>query len=389
MRSAPPFTRRFTWHGLFSGELLCRELAWTRQDLLLGYLLWTGPYSARGRSMLTTRLGPDALECKAHLGALDSLRHQPIAQRRGDIVGRPSTCSRAAGHLGECRMPADQPLDEYAQRAARTYGAAADHYRLAALSFWDRFGIATVSRLRLAPGDTVLDVCCGAGASAIPAARAVGPAGHVLGIDVAAPQLELARARAADEELANIEFRLGDATRTGLPDGGFGAVVCVFGVFFAPDMTAFVREMWRLVMPGGVLAVTTWGPDLFEPANSQFWRCVGEVEPALFKAFNPWDEITTPAALAGLFSRAGVPHPAVVAAAGQHQLDHPGRFWDVALGSGYRATVDALSPDQRNRVRERLLSRLRSDEVTSLRTDVVFGTAERPEAGDWPSPAIS
>jgi ubiquinone/menaquinone biosynthesis C-methylase UbiE len=276
-------------------------------------------------------------------------------------------------------MAKDQPPDEHVQRAARAYGAAADHYRRAALSFWDRFGAATVTRLRLAPGGTVLDLCCGAGASAIPAAHAVGPAGHVLGVDVAAPMLDLARARAAAEGLANIEFRRGDATRTGLPDGGFGAVVCVFGVFFAADMTAFVREMWRLVRPGGVLAVTTWGPGLFEPANRHFWRCVGELEPALFKAFNPWDEITTPAALADLFSRAGVPHPAMVAAAGQHRLDHPDSFWDVVLGSGYRATVDALSPEQRDRVRERLLSGLRSDEVTSLRTDVVFGTAERPE----------
>jgi SAM-dependent methyltransferase len=196
---------------------------------------------------------------------------------------------------------------------------------------------------------------------------------------VAAPLLELARARAADEGLANIEFRLGDATRTGLPDVGFDAVVCVFGVFFVADMTAFLREMWRMVRPGGVVAVTTWGPGLFEPANSHFWRCVGEVEPALFKAFNPWDEITTPAALAGLFARAGVLHPAVVAVPGQHPLDHPDRFWDVVLGSGYRATVDALSPEQRDRVRGDLLGQLRSHEVTSLRTDVVFGTAERPE----------
>ena len=116
---------------------------------------------------------------------------------------------------------------------------------------------------------------------------------------------ELARARAADEGLANIEFRSGDATRTGLPDGGFDAVVCVFGVFFAADMTAFLRDIWRLVRPGGVVAVTTLGPGLFEPANSHFWRCVGEVEPALVKAFHPWDEITTPAALAGLFAGAG------------------------------------------------------------------------------------
>jgi len=275
-------------------------------------------------------------------------------------------------------MATEEPASEHALRASRTYGAAADHYRRAALSFWDRFGAATVSRLRLAPGGTVLDLCCGAGASALTAARAVGPEGRVLGIDIAAPLLELARARAADEGLANVELRHGDATRTGLPGGGFDAVVCVFGVFFAPDMAAFVREMWRLTGPGGVLALTTWGPGLFEPANSLFWRCVGEEEPALYKAFNPWDEITTPAALAGLFSRAGVPDPAVAAAAGQHRLDHPDQFWDVVLGSGYRATVDALGPERRDRVRESLLADLRSREITSLRTDVVFGTAVRP-----------
>ena len=275
-------------------------------------------------------------------------------------------------------MATDEPASEHAVRASRTYGAAADHYQRPALGFWDRSGAATVSRLRLAPGAAVLDLCCGAGASALPAARAVGPSGRVLGIDIAAPMLELARSRAAEEGLANIEFRPGDATRTGLPDGGFDAVVCVFGVFFAPDMAAFVREMWRLTGPRGVLAVTTWGPGLWEPASSVFWRCVGEVEPALYKAFNPWDEITTPALLAGLFSRAGVPDPAVEAAAGEHRLEHPDRFWDIVLGSGYRATVDALSPEQRDRVRGSVLAELRSREITSLRTDVVFGTAARP-----------
>lgn len=159
-------------------------------------------------------------------------------------------------------------------RAARAYGAAADHYGLASLGFWDRYGAATVSRLPLAAGDVVLDLCCGAGGSAIPAARAVGAAGRVLGVDVAGPLLELARARAAREGLANIEFRQGDAICTGLPEGGFDAVICVFGVFFAPDMPAFVAEMWRLVRPGGVLAITTWGPGLFEPADSHFWESV-------------------------------------------------------------------------------------------------------------------
>jgi ubiquinone/menaquinone biosynthesis C-methylase UbiE len=272
-------------------------------------------------------------------------------------------------------MQPEPPLGEHALRAARTYGAAADHYGLATLGFWDRFGAATVARLGLAAGDRVLDLCCGAGASAIAAAHAVGEAGRVIGVDVAIPLLDLARGRAAREGLANIEFRYGDALVTGLPDGCFDAVVCVFGVFFAPDMAAFVAEMRRLVRGGGRLAVTTWGPGLFEPANSLFWEAVREVEPSLFKGLNPWDEITTPEALGDLFSRAGVPDPAVVAVSGQHPLDHPDQFWDVVLGSGYRATVDALTPPQRDQVRGRLLGELRSRNVTALQTDVVFGTA--------------
>jgi SAM-dependent methyltransferase len=275
-------------------------------------------------------------------------------------------------------MQEGQPLSEHARRAERTYGGAADHYGLGALIFWDRYGAATVARLPLAAGGTVLDLCCGAGASAIPAARAVGPAGWVIGVDLAAPLLEQARAKAAREGLANIEFRRADATRTGLPDGCFGAVVCVFGVFFASDMGAFTTEMWRLVGPGGVLAITTWGPGLFEPASNCFWDCVREAEPSLFKAFNPWDEITTPEDLVELFARAGVAGAAAEAVAGRHELEEPDRFWDVVLGTGYRATVDALGPDQRDRLRERLLGRLRADGVTTLRTDVVFGTAVRP-----------
>jgi ubiquinone/menaquinone biosynthesis C-methylase UbiE len=273
-------------------------------------------------------------------------------------------------------------LSEHARRAARVYGAAADHYGLAALSFWDRFGEATVSRLPLAAGQSVLDLCCGAGASAIPAVRLVGPAGRVLGIDLAEPLLEMARARAAREGLANVEFRYGDATRTTLPDGGFDAVICVFGVFFATDMPRFVAEMYRLVRPGGVLAVTTWGPGLFEPANSVFWAAVRQVEPSLFKAFNPWDEITTEAALTDLLSRGGVDHPDVVAVPGRHDLDHPDRFWDIVLGSGYRGTVDALDQEKRELVRSQVRTELQSAGIISLRTDVVFGTGRRPLAAE-------
>jgi SAM-dependent methyltransferase len=190
--------------------------------------------------------------------------------------------------------------------------------------------------------------------------------------------LELARARAAREGVTNIEFRHADATCTGLPSCGFDAVVCVFGVFFAPDMAEFTSEMWRLVRPGGTLAITTWGPGMFEPATSLFWDAVRQVEPSLYRAFNPWDEITTPDAVLDLFARAGVPAATAQSASGEHHLEHPDNFWDVVLGTGYRATTDALRPDQRTTLRDGLLRQLRSRSVTTLRTDVIFGTATKP-----------
>ena len=102
------------------------------------------------------------------------------------------------------------------------------------------------------------------------------------------------------------------------------------------------------------------------------------VEPSLFREFSPWDEITTPQALADLFARGGVADPAVAASPGQQHLDSPDQFWDVVLGTGYRATIDALSHQQRTQVHRRLLSELRSRNLTTIRTDVVFGTANRP-----------
>jgi AraC family L-rhamnose operon transcriptional activator RhaR len=122
------------WHGYddcdrltlfnccFSGELLRRELAWTREDALLGYLLWTGPYSAQGRGMLATRLDPDALaDAVIHLTALNALRHSPLARHRGDIVGR---LAILFSHLGRAVAASHGPLTAAAGPAHPAVGRA-------------------------------------------------------------------------------------------------------------------------------------------------------------------------------------------------------------------------------------------------------------------------
>jgi AraC family L-rhamnose operon transcriptional activator RhaR len=108
------------WHGYddcrglelynccFGTELLRHELAWTREDPLLGYLLWTGPYSAQGHGMLRTHLDSAALaECEIHLEALDTLWHNSVPQHRGDIIGR---LSLVFGHLGRAVARTHGPL---------------------------------------------------------------------------------------------------------------------------------------------------------------------------------------------------------------------------------------------------------------------------------------
>jgi ubiquinone/menaquinone biosynthesis C-methylase UbiE len=156
----------------------------------------------------------------------------------------------------------------------KTYNAAADHYDHPALSFWDRFGRRTVERLPLTPGMKVLDVCCGMGASALPAAERVGPAGSVVAVDLAQNLLNKGANLAAERHLKNIEFRRADLEDLRFTDRSFDAVICVFGIFFVPDLSAAVRGLWRLIRPAGLLGITIWGAKVFEPADGIFWDAV-------------------------------------------------------------------------------------------------------------------
>jgi ubiquinone/menaquinone biosynthesis C-methylase UbiE len=268
-------------------------------------------------------------------------------------------------------------VDEAKAKAQLTYNAAADTFDEPALGFWDRFGAATVDRLDLPPGARVLDVCCGAGASAIPAARRVGPTGHVVGVDLADRLLDLAQAKADRLGLSWLELRHGDIDQIDEPPASYDAVVIVFGIFFLPDMTAALRRLWGLVAPGGQLAVTTWGPGLWEPASSVFWDAVATVRPDLHRAWHPWDTLTDPTAVTDLLAAAGTTSVRVEAVSGVHALPDPRDFWTIVTGSGYRATHDALSPTERNAVRDITLTTLDRDQVTSVRTDVIYAVATR------------
>ena len=262
-------------------------------------------------------------------------------------------------------------------RAASTYNAAADFFDAPALSFWDRIGRRTVERMKLKRGANILDACCGSGASAIPAAEAVGSDGRVLGIDVAANLLRLARVKASRLGLGHAEFRLGDVEALAPSEETFDAVICVFGIFFLPDMPAGVRCLWRLIRPSGKMAITTWGPRVLEPGNSVFWDAVRKERPDLYKTFNPWDRINDPAALAAMLLEGGVGTDEVVAEADAQVLNSPEDFWTIALGSGYRGTIEQLDQEARERVRQATVDYISRHDVRSVETNAVYALARK------------
>jgi ubiquinone/menaquinone biosynthesis C-methylase UbiE len=230
-------------------------------------------------------------------------------------------------------------------RATATYNAAADSYDDTANSFWERFGRRTIERLHLQPGARVLDVCCGSGASAIPAAEKVGPKGFVLGIDLAERLLERARSKATKRGLYNLEFRVGDMLDMRVERAEFDVVVCVFGIFFVPDMRAGVQALSKVVRPGGRLAITTWGPRWFEPATTAFWNAVREIRPDLYKGFNPWDRICDPESVRALLAEAGIQHAEVIAEAFSRRIRFSPQLAVARQGqdSGLRGSGDSTA----------------------------------------------
>ncbi|HSE18437.1 MAG TPA: methyltransferase domain-containing protein [Pyrinomonadaceae bacterium] len=266
-------------------------------------------------------------------------------------------------------------LEDAQTKAATTYNAASDFYDHPANTFWSRYGRRTVERLRLAPGQRVLDVCCGSGASAIPAAEAVGPTGSVVGVDLADSLLALARSKAEQLELKNIEFRSGDMTQLPFAEGSFDVVVCVFGIFFVPDMEAALRELKRVLRGGGKLAITTWGPRFFEPATTAFWASVRSVRPELYKGFNPWDRISDAGAVRSLLAAAGLDDVDAVAESDSQPVNSPEDWWAMIMGSGYRGTVEQLAPADRERVHLENLDFIRRTSLHSLESNVVYASA--------------
>ena len=114
-----------------------------------------------------------------------------------------------------------------------------------------------LKRLDVAPGTKMLDVACGAGQIAIPAARA---GVKVTGIDIAPNLIDQAQARARAEKL-DVRFDEGDAEKLPYADASFDLVVSLIGAMFAPVPERVAAELVRVCRPGGRIVMANWTPE--------------------------------------------------------------------------------------------------------------------------------
>ena len=205
----------------------------------------------------------------------------------------------------------------------------------------------------------------------------MGPTGRVVAVDIAEDLLDRLRTKADAQGMHQLEVHTGDLMHLDHGEAAFDAVICVFGIFFVTDMPGAIRQLWRAVAPGGRLAITTWGPRLFEPLNKQFWDAVRLERPDLYKQFNPWDSVTEPESLRALLAQAGIANADVVPEPGSHPIPAASAWWKLVMGSGYRGTVEQLTPDARERVRAHNQRYIETERVTEVETNVVFAICRR------------
>lgn len=245
------------------------------------------------------------------------------------------------------------------QAIAGVFDRAAPTYERTGVTFFDPVGAALVRYAEPRPGERVLDVGCGRGASLFPAAEAVGPSGAAVGIDLAPGMVAATAADARQRGLDWVRVEAGDAEAPDYPDGSFDVLLAGLVIFFLPDAPAAARAYRRLLRPDGRLAVSTF-VEVTDAEREWYQRLGGALGPYLPPAPPPSPDappgpearLRTRESVAELLTGAGFTDVRFTEIEQRTEFARPELFWDWLWSGGMRGMVERIPEADRDAARD-------------------------------------
>jgi ubiquinone/menaquinone biosynthesis C-methylase UbiE len=245
-------------------------------------------------------------------------------------------------------MSTEIDIAAFVEFEANGYSKVADEYDRRFGSLTARTAEALLDAAGAGRGSRVLDVGTGPG---YVAARAAARGASVLGVDVSAGCIDLAR-RLQPE----LEFRQGDAHRLSLPDASFDAVVANFLMPHLADHPRVAAELTRVLVDDGRVALSTWDQPERTPFPGALFLAVAQAGAPMAEGVPPgppFFRYADDAAFADLLSDAGLVDVAVTTLAFTHRMPSADDFWDAMLDGTVRASalVRGQTPDMQRSIR--------------------------------------
>ena len=236
-------------------------------------------------------------------------------------------------------------------RAAATYGGIGPPFIY--------FGRVLVNAAGLQPGWRVLDVATGRGAVLFPAGEQVGPSGSVLGIDLAAPMVELLQADIVRNGIMNAEACEMDAEELRLPDESFDAVTCGFILMFLPNLAAALSEFFRVLRPGGVVAASSWAErdprwDWYDAMTKRYVPTAPNAQGRQARILTTASELMEPLAAAGFVDLEVITEPQDVVYRDEET------WWSALMSHAGRAPIDRMTPEKAEQFKAEAFERIQS-----------------------------